>query len=146
MVCCIVSPQVCGALRRDPSRSPASAAEAGQSLGAVLLSPRGPRGRLASRRQHRLSHSVRECPGHARGTAMEEEPFPPRAARVPGRARLPEPPADAVPAGQAGSREHVRKKRRRLGNKIKIPRATVENIPPRKRLTKTEKTTEKSWS
>lgn len=33
MVCCIVSPQVCGALRRDPSRSPASAAEAGGAWG-----------------------------------------------------------------------------------------------------------------
>lgn len=33
MVCCIVSPQVCGALRWDPSRSPASAAEAGGAWG-----------------------------------------------------------------------------------------------------------------
>ncbi|XP_039691902.1 leucine-rich repeat-containing protein 27 isoform X2 [Pteropus medius] len=50
------------------------------------------------------SHSVRECPGHVPGAAVEGEPFhpgrhavsPPSAARVPGLAELLEPPADTV--------------------------------------------------
>lgn len=104
MLFCVVSPQVCGAPRRGVGRG-------GAEPGGPHSCHRG-QGRHGGDRgvfspaagSIRPSHSVRECPGHVPGAAVEGEPFHPgrhavslpSAARVPGLAELLEPPADTV--------------------------------------------------